>query len=289
MRKRKPRIFIASSMESLPIADAINVNLDITAETIVWPRSTPSSNFIDVLLEHAHSVDFAAFICSPDDFAVMRGEEKQVIRDNVLFELGLFMGSLGKNRCFVVIPRGEDVHTPSDLLGFTAIHFDGNRSDGDLISATRAAGTLMSEVMNRMEPVEKTSLQKEPEKIEFELLDSFPTAKQIISRDKINQIFLKFNKPVDRDSTVHIGNLYVQRNSFAQWNIAGWIEFAEGDTKLIWHVKKDWLDQDDLHISEVPDYPLFEIHIGREPEDWRLKDVDGNMLPRTIIPVIVNG
>ncbi|GAB5500791.1 MAG: hypothetical protein PsegKO_31020 [Pseudohongiellaceae bacterium] len=286
MKKMKPRIFIASSLESLPIADAINVNLDFTAETIVWPRSSPSSNFIDVLLDHAQSVDFAAFICSPDDFAVMRGEEKQVIRDNVLFELGLFMGRLGKERCFVVVPRGAEIHTPSDLLGFTAIDYDENRSDGDLVSATRAAGTLMSEVMNRMDPLSASSAKEKTG--EFELLASFPDANQKISREEVQQIFLKFNKPVDRDSAVYIGNMYVQRNTFAQWNVAGWIEFAENDTKLIWHVKRDWLDQNHLHVSEVPDYPVFEIHVGREPDDWRLKDTDGNMLPRTIIPVIVD-
>lgn len=33
------------------------------------------------------------------------------------------------------------------------------------------------------------------------------------------------------------------------------------------------------------DYPRFEIHIGREPEEWRLKDIDGNSLPQIVLPV----
>lgn len=289
MQKRKPRIFIASSSEALPTAEAINVNLDFTAETVLWTRTVPSSNFIDNLLNHARGVDYAAFICSPDDIAIMRGEEKRVIRDNVLFELGIFMGHLGKERCFVVTPRGEKFHIPSDLLGFTPLGYDANRTDGDLVSATRAAGTLIATVMDRMGQVNTTVSYKEVKANDFQLLDSFPRANQKIARDEIKKIFLKFSRPVDRDSALYIGNHYVQRNLFSQWNTAGWIQFAENDTKLVWHVDQKWLEQDVYHVSEIPDYPVFEIHIGREPDEWRLRDIDGNLLPRTILPVCLEG
>lgn len=150
MGHRKPRIFIASSSESLSIAEAININLDWPAETVLWTRTNPSRNFIDVLLEHSRSVDYAAFVCSPDDLAIMRGEGKRVIRDNVLFELGLFMGYLGKERCFVIQPRGSDQHTPTDLLGFTPLDYEANRSDADLQSATKAVASQIKLVMDRM-------------------------------------------------------------------------------------------------------------------------------------------
>jgi hypothetical protein len=287
MHKKKPRIFIASSSEALPAAEAINVNLDFTAETVMWTRAAPSANFIDVLLDHAQSVDYAAFVCSPDDMAIIRGEEKRVIRDNVLFELGLFMGRLGKERCFVIMPRGEKIHIPSDLLGFTPLDYDANRTDKDLISATRAAGTLISAVMDRMGSAEAAVPARDAKTSDFRLLESFPRANQKISRVDLKNVFLKFSAPVDRDSAIYIGNYYVQRNLFAQWNISGWIEFSENDTKLIWHVSKDWLAQDEFHVSEVPDYPVFEIHIGRDPKEWRLRDIDGNFLPYTKIPVLL--
>ncbi|MCW5198859.1 nucleotide-binding protein [Desulfobulbus sp. F4] len=68
---RKPRIFIGSSVESLPVADAVNVNLDHQAEVTIWRNGTfdLSSNTIDSLEEKAQSVDFSLFIFSPDDIS----------------------------------------------------------------------------------------------------------------------------------------------------------------------------------------------------------------------------
>lgn len=133
---RKPRIFIASSVESLDVADAINVNLDHQAEVTVWKNGFKlSSGSIESLLEKADAVDFAIFVFTPDDLAIIRSEEKLIIRDNVLFELGLFIGTLGKDRCFIVKPRNEELHLPTDLLGLSPADYEGNRSDDDLTSA----------------------------------------------------------------------------------------------------------------------------------------------------------
>lgn len=133
---RKPRIFIASSVESLDVADAINVNLDHQAEVTVWKNGFRlSTSNIDSLVEKASTVDFAIFVFTPDDVTKIRDQEKHVVRDNVLFELGLFVGTLGKQRCFILKPRDVELHFPTDLLGLTPADYEGNRSDGDLASA----------------------------------------------------------------------------------------------------------------------------------------------------------
>ena len=50
---------------------------------------------------------------------------------DALFELGLFMGHLGRERTFVVHPSGESVKIPSDLAGLTTAPYQWPRGDGN--------------------------------------------------------------------------------------------------------------------------------------------------------------
>lgn len=147
---RKPRIFIASAVESLDVADAFNVNLDHQAEVTVWKHGfNLSQSTIDSLVKMAESVDFAIFVFTPDDIAEIRDQQKHIVRDNVLFELGLFVGTLGKERCFIVKPRDAELHFPTDLLGLTPADYNGGRSDGNLEAAVNHPCVLIKkEVAN---------------------------------------------------------------------------------------------------------------------------------------------
>ena len=146
---RKPRLFIASSVESLAIAEAVNVNLDHELEVSLWKNGTfkLSSSVIDDLLEKSSYVDFALFIFAPDDIVTLRKKSEHVVRDNVVFAMGLFVGAIGKSRSFILKPRDVDMHLPTDLLGMNFSDYDANRSDGDLVSATtRACSLIKSEI-----------------------------------------------------------------------------------------------------------------------------------------------
>jgi hypothetical protein len=151
MATPKPQVFIASSVEGLPVADAINANLDHDTYPTLWRTGTfkLGSNALDDLVEKSSAVDVAVFVFTPDDVATIRAEATQVVRDNVLFELGLFIGSLGKERCYVVRPRGVDMHLPSDLIGVTTADYATDRPDGDQASALNAACKLIKDEIAR--------------------------------------------------------------------------------------------------------------------------------------------
>lgn len=157
---RKPRLFIASSIESLPIAEAVNVNLDHDLEITIWKNGTfkLSSSTIDDLVEKSSTVDFALFIFTPDDISSIRSKQHHVVRDNVIFEMGLFVGAIGKSRSFILKPRDTEMHLPTDLLGVTPADYDHARSDGDLVSATNRACSLIKSEIERMGPINHASL-----------------------------------------------------------------------------------------------------------------------------------
>lgn len=138
MTSRKPSIFIGSSVEGLDVAYALQQSLEYDAEPTVWSQGvfTPSQAVIADLLDETRTADFALFVLTADDIRSMRGVSTSVPRDNVIFELGLFIGSLGLERCFFVAPRRiEPISLPSDLLGLTSLSYDAQRTDGRLLAA----------------------------------------------------------------------------------------------------------------------------------------------------------
>lgn len=89
----------------------------------------------------ARSCDFAVLLMTADDTTASRGRRKASPRDNVVFELGLFMGALGRDRTFVVSPKGVDLKLPTDLLGVTNVMYenDGARTVGRRMSGLAKA------------------------------------------------------------------------------------------------------------------------------------------------------
>jgi hypothetical protein len=131
-------VFVGSSSESLDVAYAIQENLERDAEITVWTQGILDlSKFtLDGLLDGLDNLECGVFILAPDDVVKMRGAECTKARDNVVFELGIFIGRLGKERIFIILPRGEeDFELPTDLLGLTPGTYEPHRTDGNLVAA----------------------------------------------------------------------------------------------------------------------------------------------------------
>lgn len=135
----KPKIFIGSSREGLDIANAIHANLTRDAECTVWANGVfqISGTTIHSLIQTLRTSDFGIFVFSPDDLSIMRGNENPVVRDNVIFELGLFVGRLSIERCFFITPDNvSDLRLPTDLMGVTPGQYEAGRQDKNWLAAT---------------------------------------------------------------------------------------------------------------------------------------------------------
>ena len=118
------RVFIISSVEALPVARIIqNAFEHDKFTTTVWPDGVfkVASYTLQSLEDAIEDSDFAIAIAHADDLTECRGRDWPSPRDNVIFELGLFMGRLGKHRAILMEPRDEGVKLPSDLAGITTI------------------------------------------------------------------------------------------------------------------------------------------------------------------------
>jgi Predicted nucleotide-binding protein containing TIR-like domain len=200
----KPRIFIGSSVESLNLAYAIQENLEYDATTTVWTQGIfeLSATTIESLIKALESFDFGVFVFSPDDISQIRNEKLNTVRDNVIFEFGLFIGKLGRNKVFFVIPGNiSDFHLPTDLSGITPGKYDNKREDKNLKAAlgpfcNQVRGELkkftyenLIDLANENDIVKKIAIEK-PEFWEY-----FLSSELLKSRLKeINSSYLELEK-----------------------------------------------------------------------------------------------
>lgn len=139
----KPRLFIASSTESIHIVEAITIKLSTSCDVSQWDNAfDPSSFTFPTLVKKANEVNFAIFVFHPDDEIIIRENTYSIVRDNVLFELGLFVGTLGIDKCFIICPDSMDQKTlriPTDLSGITYCTYDPKRIVSEPLDAVSPA------------------------------------------------------------------------------------------------------------------------------------------------------
>ena len=133
----KPRIFLGSSGKQEKLLEALTRGLGDIAHVDPWTTAfNPGTNTLERLLELAHEVDFAAFAFARDDWTIKNapaspapeaGEASP--RDNVVFEAGMFGGTLGMRRTFILHAHGAKL--PTDLLGLTCVRYS-EATDGEL-------------------------------------------------------------------------------------------------------------------------------------------------------------
>lgn len=122
-----PRVFLASSSEAIDVLEAMRECLAAAPEVelVLWNDGAfrPGHYHLEDLEAHAARADFAVLIVQGDDEVRSRGETSAAPRDNMIFELGLFVGALGRRRALVLAPSPLVLKLPSDYFGVTLVQY----------------------------------------------------------------------------------------------------------------------------------------------------------------------
>ncbi len=153
--RSEPVLFLGCSKEALKLAQEIQSILDYDSVVVeIWPDGIfhPSKTPIEDLTSLIKRIDFGAILLTPDDRIQSRDSDSFGPRDNVIFELGLIMGAIGRERTFMLVPRDIDLKLPSDLLGVKPIEY-ASRDQATMTSRLGPACHELRKIIDRLGPL----------------------------------------------------------------------------------------------------------------------------------------
>ena len=119
--------------------------LDRTVENkavVLHEQVNSGATILEKFERHAQTASFAIVLLTADDEGRLRGSDDELKprgRQNVILELGIFVGRLGRAR--VAVLKDADVEVPSDLSGLVYIPLDPLGAwRHELLKELRAAG-----------------------------------------------------------------------------------------------------------------------------------------------------
>ena len=160
--KIKPRVLISSSVEGLPLAQALQEQLEFDCRPRVWTENVfrLSRTAIESLLERLDESDFAIIVVTPDDAERIRGKEYQSARDNVVLEFALAVGRLGRDRAFLVAPRDvPDLRLPTDLMGIEPASYYWSHGEDDWLSILGPAANRIRRALRETQRLRSNVLE----------------------------------------------------------------------------------------------------------------------------------
>lgn len=121
----KPRVFIGSSVEGRGIAEYVQGDLESFAECVRWSQGVVgvSESTLESLFVVVNDFDFAVLVLTPADLDQEPLKGRHSPRDNILFELGLFVGALGRGRTFIIHGKDATMTNALDFAGVSPITY----------------------------------------------------------------------------------------------------------------------------------------------------------------------
>jgi predicted nucleotide-binding protein len=124
--KRKPRIFIVhghDEVTKLRLKNYVQNTLKLGEPIILHEMPSRGRTVIEKFEEHATAIDIVFVILTPDDYggAAATGPLKNRPRQNVVFELGYFLGRVNRTSGRVLLLHKGELELPSDISGVILI------------------------------------------------------------------------------------------------------------------------------------------------------------------------
>jgi hypothetical protein len=134
--QRRPTIFIIhghddSTKES--VKRYIIDDLGLPEPIILHEQPNHGRTIIEKFEEETHNIDIVFTLLTPDDTIIEEGSNDELYRarQNVIFELGYFIGKLGRRSGSILLCYKGNVELPSDIQGMLYIKFDESIQERD--------------------------------------------------------------------------------------------------------------------------------------------------------------
>jgi hypothetical protein len=140
MSTLRPKVFIGSSSQGYEIAEKVKDCLSVCGDCFLWKDGgvwEANRSTFDNLLRIVNYFDFGVFVATADDLTLTNNNIVIESRDNVILEMALFLGAVGKDKSFLLVEDG--IKLPSDFNGIYMPRF--NRNSNSSINEACSAYT----------------------------------------------------------------------------------------------------------------------------------------------------
>jgi predicted nucleotide-binding protein len=124
-RRRRRRVFIVHGHDNVAKETVERFLEKLELVPVILHAQPNAGQTIIGKLERESKVPFAIILLTPDDLGHAKDYSHQIkprARQNIIFELGFFIGKLGRKRVSTLYKKGVEI--PSDLNGFAYISMD---------------------------------------------------------------------------------------------------------------------------------------------------------------------
>lgn len=162
---RLPAVFIASTTETLDFAKSLGYAISNNADVTIWTEGILNSSIsaTESLTKIAERTDLAIFLLGPDDLSNNHSERYQYSWQNIIFEIGLFLGKLGSSRVILAIAKNTRFKIPTDLGGLMYHEIKGLGT----INAEIELSLVVKKALNQLDKIDGLSKKNIDKNMQF--------------------------------------------------------------------------------------------------------------------------